>query len=101
MAGPAGLHQAVHVDVEVLLLEGAREGAWREVLQPGEERQVKLVAAVSAEQIHAEQHLALRDLLASGFTLQNMFQHTAQTHFKISSVHFQNKLDQYTTDGSN
>lgn len=70
MAGLAGLHQAVHVDAEGLLLEGAGEGAGREVLKPGEQRQVQFIAAVPAEQIHAEQHLALRDLLAGGFALE-------------------------------
>lgn len=69
VAGLAGLHQAVHVDVEGLLLEGAGEGTWREVLQPGEQRQVKFIAAVAAKQIHAEKHLTLCDLLTSCFTL--------------------------------
>lgn len=71
MAGLAGLHQTVHVDVEGLLLEGTGEGTWREVLQPGEQRQVKFIAAIPAKQIHAEQHLALCDLLTSCFTLEN------------------------------
>lgn len=70
MAGLAGLHQAVHVDAEGLLLEGAGEGARREVLKPGEQRQVQFIAAVPAKQIHAEQHLALCDLLAGGFALE-------------------------------
>lgn len=70
MAGFAGLHQPVHVDVEGLLLEGAGEGTWGEILQPGEERQIQLVAAVPAQQIHAKQHLTLCDLLPCCFTLQ-------------------------------
>lgn len=72
VARPAGLHQAVHVDAEGLLLEGAGEGPWREVLQPGQQRQVHLVAAVPAQQVHAEEHLPLRDLLAGRFALSNM-----------------------------
>lgn len=71
MAGLAGLHQTVHVDVEGLLLEGAGEGTWREVLQPGEQRQIKFITAIPTEQIHAEQNLTLCDLLTSCFTLQN------------------------------
>lgn len=70
MAGFAGLHKAVHVDAEGLLLESAGEGAQRQVLQPGEQRQVQFVAAVPTEQIHAEQHLALCDLLARRFALE-------------------------------
>lgn len=70
MAGLAGLHQAVHVDAEGLLLERAGEGARSEVLKPGEQRQVQFIAAVPAKQIHAEQHLALCDLLAGRFALE-------------------------------
>lgn len=66
----AGLHQAVHVDVEGLLLEGAGEGPRRDVLQPGEQGQVQLITAIPTEQIHTEQHLPLCDRLTSGFTLK-------------------------------
>lgn len=71
MAGLAGLHQTVHMNVEGLLLEGAGEGTWREVLKPGEQRQVKFITAIPTEQIHAKQHLTLCDLLTSCFTLEN------------------------------
>lgn len=67
----AGLHQTVHVDVEGLLLEGTGEGPRGEVLQPREQRQVEFIAAVPAQQIHAEQHLPLSDLLASRFALED------------------------------
>lgn len=70
-----GLDQAVHVDVEQLLLEGAGEDAVAQVLHPGQQRQIQVVAAVPAQHVHPEEDLALRDLLARGFALS-----TGQSH---------------------
>ena len=63
VAGLCRLHQTVHVDVELLLLKGAGEDAVGEVLHPGEQWQVHVVAAVTAQHVDAKKDLALSDLL--------------------------------------
>ena len=75
MASFGGLDQAVHVDAEGLLLKGTGEGPGGEVLEPGEQGEVHLVTAVTAQNIHPQEHLALCDLLPCGFTLESKIGH--------------------------
>lgn len=58
------------MDVELLLLEGAGEDGVGEVLHPGQQGQVQVIAAVAAEHVDAQEDLALRDLLACCLALQ-------------------------------
>lgn len=58
------------MDVELLLFEGAGEDAVGEVLHPGEQGQVQVVAAVTAQHVDPEEDLALGDLLPCGLALQ-------------------------------
>lgn len=69
VAGLSRLDQAVYVDVELLLFEGAGEDGLGEVLHPGEQRQVQVVAAVTAQHVDTQEDLALCDLLARRFAL--------------------------------
>ena len=69
VAGLCRLDQAVHVDVELLLLEGAGEDGLGEVLHPGEQRQIQVVTAVTAQHVDTQEHLALCDLLTCRLAL--------------------------------
>lgn len=64
-----GLDQAVDVDVELLLFEGAGEDAVGEVLHPGEQGQVQVVAAITTQHVHPQEDLPLGDLLPRGLAL--------------------------------
>lgn len=69
------------MDVELLLFEGAGENAVGEVLHPGEQRQVEVVTTVTAQHVHTQQDLALRDLLTGRLALK-----TKQRPFKCLST---------------
>lgn len=69
VASLCGLDQAVHVDVELLLFEGAGEDTVGEVLHPGEQRQVQVITTVTTQHVNAQEDLALCDLLTRRLAL--------------------------------
>lgn len=69
VASLSGFDHAVHVNVEMLLFEGAGEGALREFLHPAEHGEVDVITAVTTQHVHAQEDLTLCDLLTCGFTL--------------------------------
>lgn len=70
VAGLCRFDQTVHVDVELFLLEGAGEDSVAKVLHPGQQREVQVIAAVTAQHVDAQEDLALGDLLACRLALQ-------------------------------
>lgn len=78
IAGLSWLDQAVDMDVELLLFKGAGENTVGEVLHPGEQRQVQIVAAVTAQHVDTQKDLALCYLLACCLALH--------THKKTQNV---------------
>ena len=60
------------MDLQHLLLEGAREDAGRQVLHPAEQAQVQVVAAIATKHVDAQEHLALSDRLVSGLALAEL-----------------------------
>jgi len=69
VASLSGLDQAVYVYVELLLFKGAGENAVGEVLHPGEQRQVQVIAAITAQHVNTQEDLTLCDLFTRRLAL--------------------------------
>lgn len=83
----SGLDQAVHVNVEQLLFEGTGEDAVAQVLHPGEQGQVQVIAAVAAQHVHPQEDLALCDLLAGSFALSTRKPNAISFSYRLFSIY--------------
>ncbi len=60
------------MDIEQLLLKGARKDTGRQVLQPRKQAQVEIIAAVPTQHVYSQKNLTLCDLLSGGFALAEL-----------------------------